>query len=69
MQNCLTQLEKSAEGGEESAFTPPRSSFIRKAYYRVRPDGSTAATDRAVEQGESSEEGSNGNDPQPGLWR
>jgi len=69
VQNCLTQLEKSAEGGEESAFTPPRSSFIRKAYYRVRPDGSTAATDRAVEQGESSEEGSNGNDPQPGLWR
>ncbi len=69
VQNCLTQLEKSGEAGEEGDFTPPRNSFIRKAYYRVRPDGATAGSKGGEREEQGASEDSDGPDTQPGLWR
>ncbi len=66
VQNCMTSLGQAPESEDE--FTPPRYP-MRKAYYRVRPDGAiqpagSKSRDREKTENGGQEEGK----AQPKLW-
>lgn len=65
LQNCLTQLEKSAE--MEGDFTTARDNVLRKSYYRRRPQEGPGAAANATER-EEPPHGPRDDDPQPRLW-